>query len=266
MNKITKEKMYNLLNEKIKVEEDEKELLINLVNELYDTNKKIVIPLDELETLVFREKYGILNNGIPKSKELICKEYNIGYQKIFFMLEKIFVKFIFRIKKIDKISKIEKINSLNTNNSEILNTPVSSFPINVTIKNILMKEYIITLKDLMEYSTNELKDFLGPKRIEELINYIHSLNYKFINELSDEEKKIIIENNDKEIISNSSPYLITGLDKYQYNVLKRNNIKDVKSLAQNLFIFPTKDRLEMMYFISKNNLSYLGREEESKKI
>ena len=29
MNRITKDKMYNLLNEKIKVEEDEKELLIN---------------------------------------------------------------------------------------------------------------------------------------------------------------------------------------------------------------------------------------------
>ena len=265
MNVITKEYVYDLLETKLKVTDDEEIYLVKLIEELYDINNNIVIPLDEEETLVFRKHFGILDNGIPQSKEMICKEYNIGYQKYPHIINKILAKLVFRIKNIDKQEKIEKINSLNTNDEEILNKPIFLFPLDKQLKNKLMKSYILRFKDLMELSINELKNILGPKDLDAITSYVHSLNYKFINELSDTEKKEIFDNNELDIIGNSSPYFVDGVDKYTYNYLLMNNINDVRSLVKNVFTFPTKDRIEMMIFISKNNLSGLGREEESKK-
>lgn len=266
MNVITKEYIYDLLETKLKVTDDEEIYLVKLIEELYDINNNIVIPLDEEETLVFRKHFGILDNGIPQPKEITCKEYNIGYRKYNAIMEKVLVKLSFRIKKIDKHIKVEKINSLNTNDEEILNKSISSFPLSTTIKNKLMKSYILTLKDLMELSINELKNILGPKELESLIMYIHSLNYKFLDELNDIEKKEIIDNNKLDIIANSSPYFVDGMDKFSYSHLLSNHIYNMKTLVQNLFMFPTKDRIEIMMFISKNNLSCLGKEEESKKL
>ena len=266
MNKITKENIYELLEDKLKVTPDEEEELIKLVNELFDINKNAVIPLDNEETFAFRQRYGILNNGVPQSKEAICREYNIGYKKFSIIMERVFVKLLFRIKKMNNYTKIDKINSLNTNDEKILNLSVSSLPINTLTKKKLMKEFIFTLQDLMEYGINELKHIIGVKELNNLIDFIHSLNFKFLNELTDEEKKEIIDNNNIEVIGNSSPYFISGLDKYPYYDLKSKKIEDVRSLVKNVFIFPTNDRIELMSFISKNNLSCLGREEESKKL
>ena len=265
MNLVTKKYVYDLLEKNLHVTDDEKSYLIKIVEDLYDINNNIVIPLDEEETFVFRKHFGILDNGIPQPKEKTCKEYNIGYQKYSRIMQKVLVKLLFRIKKIDKNIKIDKINSLNTNDEAILNKPISSFPINKVIKNKLTISYILTLKDLMELSTNELRKVLGPKESETIISYVHSLNYKFINELTDLEKKEIIDNYSIDIIANSSPYFVSGLDNYPYFILLRNNVNDVRSLVKNVFMFPTKDRIEIMKFINKNNLSFLGREEESKK-
>ena len=265
-NIITREMLYDLLEDKLKVEIYEEQELVKIIEELYDLTKKSIIPLTEEETFVFRKRYGILDNDISNSKEFICKEYNLGYRKYSIIMERIFVKLLFRVKKMSNYTKKERINSLNIKDEEILNTLISSFPINTTCKNKLMKAFIFTLQDLMEYSTYELKEILGSKEYNSLITYIHSLNYKFLNELSDEEKKAIIDNNDIEIVGNSNPYFISRLDKYPVYALKKHKIDDIKSLVKNVFKFPTKDRIEMMKFISENNLSCLGKEEESKKL
>lgn len=266
MNVITREYIYDLLENKLKITDDEEIYLVMLIEELYNTKNSIVAPLDEEETFVFRKRFGILDNGIPQSKEVICKEYNIGYKKYPSIMEKILYKFMFRIKNYSKRIKKEKINSLNTLDKDILEKPISSFPLGNNINSKLMKSYIFTLKDLMEYSEKELKSILSPVEIDLLISYIHSLNIKFLNELDESEKKAIVENYDLEVIGNSSPYFIDKVDKYSYDSLTRNGINDVKSLIENVFIFPTRDRIEIMTFISKNNLASLARKEESKKI
>ena len=264
MVKITKEYLLEYLEEKLKIQEDEELSLVKLVEELYDLNKNVVIPLDEQETFLFRKKYGIYDNGISQTREYISKEYNIGYQKYINIFERIYIKLLFRIKRIDKYERIPKINTLFTEDIELINKPISTFNIEIKTKNKLMKNFILTFKDLMEYSINELKIILGAKELKELIDYVHLLGFKFIDELSKDEKQTLINMSNKDIVCNSSIYLIDGVEQISFDRLQRNNIVDIKSLVKNVFILPTDKRIQITQFIVENDLSYLKNEKESK--
>ena len=266
MNKITKENMFELLKKQLKTIPDDGESIKKIIEDFYDIKKSVVIPLDETETFLFRKSYGILDNGFVQHKEKICQEYNIGYLKYKNIMEKIIVKLLFRIYKLDKYQKITKVNSLLIQDEKLLNQPISTFNISIKVKNKLMKYFILTLKDLMEYGINELKTMLGTKELTEVVNYVHSLNVQFFEELSITDKQAIIKESPEEEIANSSVYLVGGLENIPFNKLKEKNINDVKSLVVNVFMLPTKDRIEVMKFIVENNLSYLKRLEESKKL
>ena len=266
MNIITKAKMYELLEEKLNIQLSEVNSLIRLVDDIYNLENNLIVPLDEQETFIFRKHYGVLDNGSLISKEEICKKYNVGYQKYQTIMERIFIKFSFRIRKIDKYEKVDKMDSLKSDNVELTNLAVSTMNISLKIKNKLMKKMILTLKDLMEYSINELKNILGIKELEELVNYIHSLNINFLDELSSEERKEVFSVSSRDKIINSSLYWIKGIENIPSNQLNRININNIGSLIKNIYILPTKNRLDIMQFLTENDLSYLGREEESKSL
>ena len=249
MNIINKGDMIEFLENKIKIDDiNEEKSVLKIVDELYDLSKDNIIPLDDLETFVFRKRYGILDYGVPQTKEYIANEYDIGYTKIRKLLDLAITKLSFRIKKIDKHTKVDKLSSLDINPKfdEYKNILIDHLLINNNIKNKLMMKYIFTLNDLLGYSLTELKNFLEKKEFSNLVTYIHSLNLKFIEELEIEDRKNLIQNSPFSIIENSSIYWIKSVEKISYLKLKENNINDIKSLIINLNLLSKTEQLIVM--------------------
>ncbi len=254
MKKIEKKDISELLIKKYNVNENDYHIINKIVDELYDLNKKNVLPLTEFETFVFRERYGITNKGIPLSKEIMSKKYEIGYKKIEKTINVTLSKLAFRINIIEKINKIDKMSSIDLDNyKKLQDVSVYSFQVSDFIKNKLMKNLIFDLKTLMQFSKKELTLLLNEKNLSELINYIHSLGIKFLDELSVNEKKEIIKNTEEEKIGNSSIYWIDGFGDLNNSFLKLNQIKDIKSLIIKLNELP-----DMNKFMMSNSIINLG--------
>lgn len=269
MNRIDKEDILILLMKKINPETlQEKNSINRIVNELYDLNRTVILPLDEMETFLFRKRYGILDNGIPQTNEFISKQYNVAYTKLKKTLDLIMVKLIFRVKKIEKRVKIEKMSSIDreARKEEIAEVLVSALPLSTSCKNRLTKAFLFTIKDIMEWSLKELNTILGKKDFSELISYIHSLNVRFLDELTPEERKEIILNSDSSLVSPSSAYWIPGTESISVESLKEWGIEDIKTLYLNVFDLPKKEKLKAMQFLVETNLYSLAKEEESKKL
>ena len=267
MNRISKVDIIEFLEKKIKIENEEETALIELVEELYDLDREIVIPLDEIETFIFRKRYGILDNGVPQKIDSISTQKKIGYQKTSNMLESVMVKFAFRIKKMGKQMKKEKMSSLDLDDRRefLFNKSITSFSLSTICKNKLMKSFIFTIGDLMEWSLMELGLIFGKKELQELINCIHSLDIRFLDELSKEEKSEIIKNAPESKILSSSPYWIDGIEKIKYEILKTMGIEDIKGLVQNVFSIPKEERLRVMQFLVENDLTGLEKKEVNTK-
>lgn len=238
MNRITKEDIYDLIMKKARVNELREENINEVVNDIYNLDIEEVIPLNKTETFIFRRRYGVLSNGVPVPVEYLSKETDLSFSKIRKILELIFFKLHFRI--IKDNSNEPKMNSLdiNENKDEYINTSISSLNINSTIKTKLIKSFIFNLKELMECSIIEIKKILGPKELEELINYLHSLNIKFLDELTREEKKEIFDMSNENTIYNSNIYWIESINNISINYLKKMQINNIKSLIINLNYLP----------------------------
>ena len=267
MNLISKEDVINYLINKIKIEENEINNIIKIVDELYNLNNKIVIPLSNEETFCFRKRYGILDKGVPQPVEKISKEYNIPYMKLSKILENILVKFRFRIKKLDNYTKITKLSSIELDSriEEFENMSIMSLPINTKYKNQLMYSYIITVKDLLELGIPEIKKILSNKGFIELAKCIHLLNILFIDELSDEVKKDIIDNSNTDILLNSSIYWISGANKIPTIYYDKININDIRTLIINMNFLPIEKKKLLLNGLKNMNLNVFNTDKLNKK-
>jgi len=241
MNKISKSDLEELFIKKFNLTNKESASLENLVNELYDQNKKTVLPLTELETFVFRKRYGITNNGIPIPKEAISKDYNIGYQKVQKLLNSSLTKFLYRINILDRRVKEKRFSTFYLKRNE--DSIIDYTNLNQDTIKLLKKENILTLSDLLELGRIEIKDIVGEKRALDIISYIHSLGYRFIDELTINEKKNIISKYSKEVIDNTSIYFLDSVKKIDYDTLKNINAKTIKDFIIKKELLPKKSKM-----------------------
>ena len=241
MNKISKKDLKDLLMKKFN---EKDEVIVNkIVDELFDLNKKEVFPLDEIETFLFRKRYGVYD-GVLFSKEQLVKDLNIGYAKFQKVLDTAFTKLGFRINKIERRSKKEKMSSFEISKQEDI--LVTNLNITKSLQHILMRNNVFTLKEILELGQMELKKILIPKLFDVLVNYIHILDLKFIDELSLNEKKEIIKDKNIDVIYNSSIYWASVK-------INRTNSHDIRDLINKINLFPANERDDI-----KRNLEELG--------
>ena len=69
MNKIERQDLVQLILKKYNVIGDDYKIVEKVVDELYDIQRESILPLTKEETFIFRKRYGVLDQGIPYSKE-----------------------------------------------------------------------------------------------------------------------------------------------------------------------------------------------------
>ncbi len=246
MNKIEKKDIFDLFVKTYNIKESDYYIITKVVDELYDLSKENVVPLTDLETFVFRKRYGIDNNGGPIKKQLLARKYQIDDNLVNKLMGVIISKLAFRINIIEKTEKIDKMSSIDTNDKKNLQEiSVYSFQVSDFIKSKLVRNLIFSLKDLMQLSKRELKNVFNGKNYNELINYINSLGIKFIDDLSINEKKEIISISSSEKINNSSVFFIDGLNNLSNKFFKDYDINDIRSLIININQLPDINRISV---------------------
>lgn len=157
--------------------------------------------LNEFETFVVRKQLGVYDNGERQKTRTIAEVTGrtIGsIQQIETQAYRIIINALDSKAYYPKDKKI-KMSSLSIQ-EKYANIPISRLGIDRKTLN-----GAITLNDLLCYSRKEFQNMgLGEKSLSKLRDKIHSLGLKFIEELTDEEKKIIISASSKDMIDNSS--------------------------------------------------------------
>lgn len=150
-----------------------------IVEELYDLSLVEVEPLTEKETYVFRMRYGILDNGIKKTQQEIANELRIKESttsgKIRQIDEKINNRILTSVSSKETMLTIEELQELKIEELNIKTTRTY---------NTLKRVGINKVSDITNKTISEIKEIknLGEIGSEEIINIIHSIGLKFLNE------------------------------------------------------------------------------------
>ena len=237
---IDREGLRELLINKYNISKMDYPIIDKIVEEIYDVNQKTVIPFTELETYVFRKKYGIYSSNIMIPENKIAMELNLTDNKISSIIGTCLTKMSFRINKIEKRVKIPKMSSFDIKASRDIF--VSNFGLDNFIINSLLKREIYTLRELLEYSKIELSKIISKKALEEIILYVHNLGYLFIEELSIDEEKNIISKSDLERVNNSSIYFVNSVKNIDARKINKLNIKNIKDLYERINLFSREEK------------------------
>jgi len=114
-------------------------------------------------------------------------------------------------------------------NPQYRNTDISKLNLNSRIRRVLNNR-VNTIYDLLSCGYDDLERLgLGIESIKVLIDKIHEFNLKIIDELTDEERKIIISMSSDEKINNSSLSWIKNIDRMVVrNISPNRNIGNLK--------------------------------------
>lgn len=222
-----------------KIEELDMQIFDKLIDDLCDLSKSAIIKLDENETSVLRMRLGIFNNGqiqtykniekiIEKTKErirqILYKSYKIAYSTM--------------VKEDIPVSKKERMSSFDIYDG-IDDFQIGELGLDTRMNNKLYKYNIYTVSDLLGYGTLEFRKMgLRDISLEILYSSIHKKNLKLIEELSIDEKRVVVSKSTQEQIDNSSLYWIDGLSEEFLNTrIDRKNFI-IKGLKNNSSLNP----------------------------
>lgn len=263
---MTFENLYIILSDefittyKIEKEQEEfyKEKIKNFVVDLYNKDIRIVIPLDEKSTEIVRRYYGVFSsrqNALNISEDLkLSEKWTNGIMKSAF--RKVFKMIYINGKQEERLSSLELFNSYNI----IKTKSVAELGLNNRIKNVLSGFKIFSINDLLSYSKKELLEKgMGINIVKHLDQKISMLNLKFIDDLREEERLLLIRNSTCEKLKKSSPYLIKGFAEFENhrpNLNKRshslNTIEDVLEYISNEdYILDSKIILPLIFDLLK---------------
>ncbi|MDO4962713.1 MAG: DNA-directed RNA polymerase subunit alpha C-terminal domain-containing protein [bacterium] len=218
---------------------DELDLNITrIIDCICDFNSSEITFLSERDTYILRKRLGAFDEGqIQTFKSIIeTLESPITRERVRQILEKGYLKLlkqsIFDSNFEDnrtKMSSLSITDNYVNENFKILNLDEKTY------NNLIIND-IRTLYDLLSYSYSDISKLI-PFGAEKIYERIHELNLKFIEELSDEERKKIIASSSIEMIDNSNVAWIGILNNSLIICLKRAkkyNILGLKKYINNL--------------------------------
>ena len=214
--------------------------ILNLIKLLLDEDIKVIPPLDEKCTYIIRKRYGIYDSGKNQTLSVIANDLGITKQRVSILLDisqNLLLSYVFR-NPIDKISSIE----ISKDYELLKNTSIQELCVDRMFLLNFTKNNIYTLSDLLTLSRYDLRKIFISKKCESIkyiIDKVHSLNLKFIDELDDKEKEILIKKSNKIRILNSSSWFI---DKNE----RLNKVRKKEKISLNTI-------KSVLDYINKNN-------------
>lgn len=244
MKLFTKEKVYELLCRKYKLDEvlDEKiksiyqNNLKEFLNEIYDLSKMSVETLSEKQTFTFRKKYGILDGGIYQTNDSIANELGISTQAVAQRINRIITKTIPRIiYKKEKNVFIES-NGNNLKKLKILSIPIEKLGFSQKTYNCLHVKGIAKLGDFLSLSTEDITSIksCGEKTCKEIIAIVHSYGIKFSDELEKDQALDILKNVHDKVDYDDNlklPIELLGFSNRAFKCLKNAGIDTIEKLV-----------------------------------
>lgn len=242
MDVVTKEILYGLLEERYHVsrisDEHERELfksnIVVFINELYDLERKAVAPLTKKETFAVRKFYGVLDNGIIQDKKEVAKTMKLNSPDI---ANKIRFGAVYNLRIRLELSGTTS-NELSIFDTSIIDKSLSEMAvgeleINDTTFSLLLTSKIFNMGDLLTYKTSTIKALIRNKTyVSKLIEEVHKLGLRFIDELTRTEKEsAIIQTVDEEKLLNSDISWL-GLDKLLESKARSIGVHRIKDLTK----------------------------------
>ena len=186
------------------------------VDELCNLSEEVVTSLDKKETAYLRKRIGVYDNGKVQSYRVVASCYNNLAQNVCTTIHKACNNIVRRIKtgKTNIVDNRTKMSSLSIS-KDFYDTDITKLNLNSRIRRVLNNK-VTTIYDLLSYSYDDLIGMgLGPDSIKTLYDVLHSYGLKPIDELTIEERKIVISMSTLEMIDNSSIGWISGIKKAQ---------------------------------------------------
>lgn len=200
-----------------------------LVTEICDKNILCVNPLGEVDTKILRDYLGVNDRSIKLSQDKIGFNLRVSRAAISQRMRKIYSI----LKKRINVDYCVKLNS-EKNKLLLLSKDIFSLGLSIKAYNLLKKNNINTVEDLVKLSIENLKeiDFLGPKILEEIYEKVCSNGLEFGFKIDSNS----VENNEncKELLLSEGIESL-GLSNRAYNCLKRNYIDTIGDLVRNTY-------------------------------
>ncbi len=227
-----------------------------ITKSLLDLSKPIIPPLGSDYTYILRMHYGVFNNGKGETLNFIGNKVGItreGIRQILVRSKKELFLYIYNSSKVRKrISTLE----LDPMYSKLKDYPAVCFANNSRVYTSFNRNNIYTLEDLLSYSYEELKICgVGERSLNKLIENVHLSGYRFIDELTKDEKRMLIYKSDITKLLNSSPWLIDGVEELKHDIKATFNNKS--NTIMNLISLINSDKYEISPLII-NELINLG--------
>lgn len=214
-----------------------------LAGELCDLSLDRISMFTEEETSVLRKRLGFFDEGnqqsfskiavmIGKSSQTVSNILSKCYRSIYRYINYVQGKLIYEAK--DNRSKMSSLSICS--DKEFHNYPISKLEIDRKVLDYLYSKRINTLYDLLSYNFSDfkLKQFeIGEKSCKDIQKAVHNLGLKFIDELIDEEKSMIVKQSSEEVINKSSiSWIISPLTYTNIYTFKCKNVEKIADLIR----------------------------------
>lgn len=204
------------------------------LDEICDLSMDIMSHLTEAETFVIRKRLGVYDNGEKQTLRAIAEATGKTHERIRQIENKAYMRIIYSLarKTYTQKDKKTKMSSLSIQ-EKYADISISRLGIDKKIISMLSYGRIGTLDDLLCYGYEDFQNMgLGKKSFSQLSDKIHSLGLKFIEELTDEEKRMIISVSSKDMIDNSSIAWISNLNKSILSMLSKERRTTISQLRE----------------------------------
>lgn len=198
------------------------------VNDLYDSTKPRVEPLNEKDTLMLRKIYGTLD-GACKSQSSIAEETNTTRANINRKVNKIY-------KKVLESIQIIKYEDIEDKNLDLGTLTIYEIGLDTRICHCLKRIGIENLEELSSLSIKDLRKInqLGKSSYEKIIETVHGYGVKFKNEEYKNHLDDVLREKDQTIKKQElMDLMITEVDfpSITYHALKKHGIKTISDIV-----------------------------------
>lgn len=160
------------------------------VDEICDLSVEIISNLTQMETFVIRKRLGVYDNGKRQTLKTVGDVTGKTHERIRQIEAKAYRRIISSINRNSYASSDNKsrMSSL-TNQNDYANFNISKLNLDRRLRGMLYTK-IETLYDLLSYSREDFRKMrLGITYFSQLSDKVHGLGFKFIEELTPEEKE-----------------------------------------------------------------------------